>query len=186
MIFTNRRRLGTKKLVTKSLDLVSSHVISGSKSDISSNSSSAITYPLFQDHTNTGTSDGYIYSSSQTVVGVIAYGFDGLNLIPDNAQNIQGYFLARVTMEDPTKDESEFQAALYIQQSIGDRRITDYVSWSSTESTVNGEGFIISSNLPNTMTEAEAARALELYFQIGYYGGMLQGITLHISYDIEE
>jgi len=41
-------------------------------------------------------------------VGVMAYGFDGLNQIPDNAQNIQGYFLARVTMEDPTKDESEF------------------------------------------------------------------------------
>lgn len=186
MVFFRRRgKPNQKKLVTKSIDLLISHVVE--QTDISSNSSSAVTYPILQSHNNTGTpSGGYIYSSGSTITGIIAYGFDGLNLIPDDAQNIRGEFLARVKMEDPSKSESKFQAALYLYKSNGARRMSGIVGWGSTESLVMGSSCVISDNLPSYMTEIEAARALALCVDVGYYGGMLQGATLTITYDIYE
>lgn len=185
MVFFRRRgKPNQKKLVTKSIDLLISHVVE--QIDISSNSSSAVTYPILQSHNNTGTpSGGYIYSSGSTITGTIAYGFDGLNLIPDDAQNIRGEFLARVKMEDPSKSESKFQAALYLYKSNGARRMSGIVGWGSTESLVMGSS-VISGNLPSYMTEIEAARTLVLCVDVGYYGGMLQGATLTITYDIYE
>lgn len=183
MVFFKRRGgIKKKQLVTKSFDLL---IADYEAFNLYSGSSSAAAYPVGKSHNNTGKPSAVIYSSGSSKTGEVVYGFD-FPSIPDDAQNAKASFMARGYAEDSSKSNSKFQMALYWHKSNGARRMSPIIAFSQNTSAVMGASCVIADNIKSGESELDALRALKLYVDVGYYGGILQGVTLTITYDVYE
>lgn len=117
-----------------------------------------------------GSSTSNVYSSGQSTTGIADYSFD-LSSIPSNAN------ITSVTCSVKAHEENASRSTCRLQLYSGST-----AKGSST--TVNGTSNAIYSLTTGSWTRAELD-SLTLRMSVGYYGGLIAGATLAISYTMD-
>lgn len=127
-------------------------------------------------------------SSGSGVKGRIDFFFENVS-IPNDATNIRVNFKAKGGLESTSEGGVDF--AVWWNTGSTKRRISDYYSFSTRSSAVVGISEISNESLKSNadvydVTPRDVAMNLFARFEVQYYGGHVDGMTLKISYDVEE